>query len=71
VVEIMTRCMMLVVERFAAIPGATLSLRFDFFTLIFSYLSLGFLLLYFRLHRYWPLFAALASLLIILCWHLV
>ena len=71
VVEIMARCMMLVVERFAAIPGATLSLRFDFFTMIFSYLSLGFLLLYFRLHRYWPLFAALASLLIILCWHLV
>lgn len=70
-VETMSRCMMWVVERFSSIPGATLSVRFDFFTLVFSYLCLAFILLYFRLRHYWALFAALAILLIVLCWHLI
>ncbi|MDR2916299.1 MAG: ComEC/Rec2 family competence protein [Tannerella sp.] len=70
VIEMMTRCLMWVVDRFASIPGATLSVRFDFFTLVLSYVCLAFILLYFRLRHYWMLFAALSVLLLILCWHL-
>jgi len=71
VLESLTRWMMWIVERFAAIPGATLSLRFDFFTLIFSYLCLSFLLVYFRSRRYWMLIATLSTLLVILVWQLL
>ncbi|MDR0575654.1 MAG: ComEC/Rec2 family competence protein [Tannerella sp.] len=71
VVETMTRCLMWIVDRFSSIPGATLSVRFDFFTLVFSYLCLTFILVYFRLRHYWMLFASLATLLLMLCWHLV
>lgn len=70
-IETMSRCMMWVVDHFSAIPGVTLSVRFDFFTLVFSYLCLAFVLLYFRLRRYWMLIAALGTLLVILCWHLI
>lgn len=69
-VETMSRWMMGVVERFAALPGATLSLRFDFITLLLSYLCLAFGLLYVRRRRYRMLFAGLTTLLIILCWQL-
>ncbi len=71
IIELLTRSMMWIVERFAAIPGATLSLRFDFFTLIFSYLCLTFTLIYFRSHRYWMLIASLSTLLVILLWQLL
>ena len=70
-VEAISRCMMWVVEHFSSIPGATLAVRFDFFTLIASYLCLAFILTYFRLRHYWILIAALVTLLIILCWHLI
>jgi hypothetical protein len=62
---------MWVVDRFASIPGATLSLRFDFVTLVLSYSLLAFILLYFRSRQYWMLFASLATLLVIICWQMV
>ena len=71
IIETMTRWMMWIVERFASIPGATLSIRFDFFTLVLSYLFLAFLLIYFRSRRYRMLFASLVTLLIILCRQLI
>ena len=69
-IESMTSSMMWVVEQFATMPWVTLSMRFDFFTLIFSYTSLILLLLYFRSKRFLPLFSALIALLIIFLWHL-
>jgi competence protein ComEC len=68
--EIMTDSMMWVVERFSSIPGATVSVRFDFFTLVFSYICLAMIMLYFRTRKYWMLFAFLSTLLVILYWHL-
>ena len=70
-IESMTSSMMWVVERFAAMPWVSLSVRFDFFTLIFSYISLGLFLMYFRSKRYWMLFSAFTALLIVFCWHLI
>ena len=70
-VETLTRLMMWLVERFAVLPGATISIRFDFFTLISSYLCLAFILIYFRSRRYWVLIASLSTLFVILCWQLV
>ena len=69
-IETVTRWFMSVVDRFASIPGATLSLRFDFFTLVFSYLCLAFVLLYFRSRSYWMLIASLITVLIIICWYI-
>lgn len=69
-IEMMTNSMMWVVDRFSSIPGATASIRFDFFTLVFSYICLAMIMLYFRTRRYWMLFAFLSTLLVILCWHL-
>lgn len=66
VVEMMANSMTWIVERFSAIPGATVSVQFDLFTLIFSYLTLGLFLLYFRLPRFKILFFAFLSLLLIL-----
>jgi competence protein ComEC len=70
-VETMTKSMMWVVERFASIPGATTSVRFDFFTLILSYLCLALIMSYFRERKYGLLFASFLTLFIILCWHLI
>ena len=70
-VESMTSSMMWVVERFAEMPWVTFSERFDFFTLVFSYISLALFLMYFHSKRYWKLFSAFAAILIILCWHLI
>jgi ComEC/Rec2-related protein len=70
-IESMTSSMMWVVERFAEMPWVTLQIRFDFFTLIFSYISLTLFLMYFHSKRYWKLFSAFAAILIILCWHLL
>ena len=69
-VEKMTRWFMWIVERFASIPGATVSIRFDFFTLVCGYSCLALILLYFRSRRYWMLFASLTILLVIFCRHL-
>ena len=70
-VETMTRWFMSVVDRFASIPGATLSLRFDFATLVFSYLFLAFILMYFRSRRYGMLITSLVTLLVMICWQLI
>jgi competence protein ComEC len=56
------------VERFSMVPGATLSLRFDFVTLICSYLFLIFLVQFFRCRRARMLIASLIVLQGILCW---
>ncbi len=69
-VETMTTGLMWVVDRFASIPGATVSIRFDLVTMLFSYIALGLFLIYIQARRYWMLLAALAALLIVLCWHL-
>jgi competence protein ComEC len=70
-IEIMTRALMWTVDRFASLPGAAFALRFDFVTLIGSYIVLGLILLYFRSQRYNTLLAALIVLFAILCWHLL
>jgi len=70
-IETMTRGFMSVVDRFASIPGATLSLRFDFFTLVCSYICLAFIFLYFRSRCYWMLIASLLTLLSIICWQMI
>ncbi|MDR0349301.1 MAG: ComEC/Rec2 family competence protein [Tannerella sp.] len=53
VIEFLTKVMMQVVTRFSQLPGATLSIRFDFVTLICSYLILGFILYYFHERKAW------------------
>jgi competence protein ComEC len=71
VVETMTNGLMWVVERFASLPGATVSVRFDLFTMICSYIALGLFLLYIQTRRYRMLLAALIVLFAILCRHLI
>ena len=71
VVESISTWFMWIVESFAALPGASLSVHFDFVTLVLSYLSLTFILLYFRLRRYWMLMTSLITLLLIICWQLI
>ncbi|MDR0395483.1 MAG: ComEC/Rec2 family competence protein [Tannerella sp.] len=70
-VETMTNSLMWVVERFASIPGATVSLRFDLLTMICSYTALGLFLLYIQTRRYRMILAALILLFAILCRHLI
>ena len=70
-IESMTRSMMWTVEQFAAMPWVTLSIRFDAFTLIFSYISLIMFLIYLRSKRYWMLFSALVAIFLIFCWQLI
>jgi competence protein ComEC len=70
-IETMTNGLMWVVERFSSISGATVSMRFDLFTMICSYIVLGLFLSYVQTRRYWMLFAVLAILFVILCWHLI
>ncbi|MDR0700213.1 MAG: ComEC/Rec2 family competence protein [Tannerella sp.] len=70
IIETMTDSMMWVVERFSSIPGASASVHFDLFTLIFSYVCLAMIMLYFHTRNPRMLFACLSTLLVILCWHL-
>ena len=58
-VEVSTKGMMEVVNRFAQIPGATVELRFDLITMLSAYAILGFVLYYFQTKRIKILFAAL------------
>jgi competence protein ComEC len=69
-IEQLTHGFVWFVDQFSMIPGAMLSLRFDFVTLICSYTSLGFLLLYFRYRQARMLITSLTVFLLILCWHL-
>lgn len=59
IVEILTKGMMWIVNRFSQLPGATFSLRFDLFTLIFAYIILGLVLYYFHSRRFRILFISL------------
>lgn len=65
-VEGLTRCMWWVVEAFTAVPGATLTFRFDFKMLMLGYALLFGLLLYGRNRRPKQLLAVLSLVLIIL-----
>jgi competence protein ComEC len=66
IIEHATQYMMWIIEHFAAIPYATFSMKFDFPTMLLSYLSLALLLFYLRNHKYWLLFSSLLVILIIL-----
>lgn len=66
-VETLANGLMWVVSRFSQIPGVTFSLRFDFVTLICSYLILGLILYYFQSKRLRILFAGLVLFLFVLC----
>jgi len=65
-VEQLTRFMMFIIESFASLRGAKLSIPFDLFTTLAAYLFLMLLMLYFRRRRYALLFASLTVLLAIL-----
>ena len=66
-IEVLSKSMMEVVNRFSQIPGATFALRFDLLTLLCAYSILGLLLCYFRSKRTWMLFSALLLILFLLC----
>lgn len=70
VIEQLMHCFVMFVEQFSMVPGAALSLPFDFVTLVCSYAALCLLLLYFRYRQAWMLNASLVSVLLIICWHL-
>ena len=67
VIEVLIKSMMEVVNRFSAISGATLAIRFDLITLLCAYAILGLLLVYLRSKRSWMLFAGLLLILLLLC----
>jgi len=58
-IEILSKGMMEVINRFSRIPGATFSLRFDLITLLSAYSILILLFCYLRSKRIWMLFAML------------
>jgi competence protein ComEC len=66
-IEAMTDFMMWAVDRFSSIPGASVSVRFDFLALIFSYLCIAMMMLYFRTRNPRMLIAFLAATLAFLC----
>ena len=67
VIEVLSKSMMEVVNRFSQIPGSTFTLRFDLITLLCAYGILGLLLCYFRSKRTWMLLSALTFILFLLC----
>ncbi|MDR0795347.1 MAG: ComEC/Rec2 family competence protein [Tannerella sp.] len=67
IIEVLSRGMMEIVYRFSMIPGATLSLRFDFITSLSAYCILGLLLYYFRTKQTRLLLSALLLVLFLLC----
>jgi competence protein ComEC len=71
IIEYLSHNMMWVIGEYASMPGAALSLRFDFFTMVMSYMTLAFVLIYSRTKRFRHLAASLVSLLIILVWYLI
>ncbi|MDR1408223.1 MAG: ComEC/Rec2 family competence protein [Tannerella sp.] len=66
-VEYLTHGFVWVVDGFGTLPGATLSLRFDFVSLVCAYAFLGCLLLFFRYRQGRMLFVSLSILLGMLC----
>ncbi|MDR2764979.1 MAG: ComEC/Rec2 family competence protein [Tannerella sp.] len=71
VIEMLTRSLMWIVDRFSAIPGATVSMDYDFVTLLCSYGILVFGLCYFRMKSFPMLLSTLGLLLFILGWQLI
>ena len=69
-IESMTNSMMWTIERFASMPWATMSIRFDGYTLFFSYICLILFLIFLRSKHYWILFSTLVALLFIFWRHL-
>jgi competence protein ComEC len=63
IVEALTNNLMWFVGRFSQVPGAALSVRFDFVTMLCAYGILGLWLCYCRSKRMWMLFTALIVLL--------
>lgn len=70
-VELLTKSLMWMVDRFSRLPGATFSLRFDLFTLICSYIILGLFLSYFQSKHVRRLLVGLVLLLFVLCRQLI
>jgi competence protein ComEC len=70
VIEVLTGSMMWIVERFSAVPGATVSMKFDFVTLLCTYGLLVSGLCYFRTKSFRTLLATLGLLLFMLAWQL-
>ena len=66
VIEILSKGMMEVVNRFSQIPGSTFAVRFDLTTMLFAYAILVLLLCYFRSKRSWMLFTSLLLILFLL-----
>ncbi|MDR0836571.1 MAG: ComEC/Rec2 family competence protein [Tannerella sp.] len=66
VIEHVTQYMMWIIERFASIPYATFSVKFDFPTMLLSYLSLALFFFYLQNRKYRLLIATLLVLFIIL-----
>jgi competence protein ComEC len=67
VIEVLSKSMMEVVNRFSQIPGATFAIRFDLITLLCAYVILGLFLCYLNSKRTWMLFSALTGILFLLC----
>ncbi|MDR3266936.1 MAG: ComEC/Rec2 family competence protein [Tannerella sp.] len=66
IIEHTTKYMMWIIERFASMPYATFSMKFDFLTVLLAYLSLVLFLIYMRNRNYWLLLSSLFVFLIIL-----
>jgi competence protein ComEC len=66
VIEHTTKYMMWIIERFASMPYATFSMKFDFPTMLLAYLSLALFLIYLQNRKYWLLASALFVLLVTL-----
>lgn len=66
VVEALTKALFKIVDAFSRVPGADLSVRFDLFMLIVSYLSLFLFLSYFKTKSPLCLIISLGSLLVLL-----
>jgi competence protein ComEC len=70
-IEKLTTGMMWTLEQFSRLPGAMATVKFDFTTMILSYLSLALFFVYLRNRRYSLLVFTLAVLLIILIKNLI
>jgi competence protein ComEC len=67
VIEVLSKSMMEVVNRFSQIPGAAFSIRFDLITLLCAYGILGLFLCYLNSKQIRLLFSALILILFLLC----
>lgn len=70
-IAFLTKAFLGIVDRFSHLPGATLSLRFDFITMIGLYIVLGLILYYFYSKRVRILLTGLFLFLFVLCRQLI